>query len=81
MTQPSKTTSKLADSSNNPQIGERVAAIADVTDALDGATFTGTALTTSATPTVTELEAAVGVIGGKLVAILAALRNHGLIAD
>lgn len=34
-----------------------------VTDALDGATFTGTALTTSATPTVDELQACVGSLG------------------
>lgn len=37
-----------------------------VTDALDGATFTGTALTTSSTPTVDELETAFGVIGLQL---------------
>ncbi len=34
-----------------------------VTDALDGATFTGTALTTSTTPTVDELEAIAGSLG------------------
>ena len=55
-------------------------AIASVTDALDGATLTGTALTTSATPTVDELETAVGVLGGKVNEILVALRAHGLIA-
>ncbi len=55
------------------------AAIASVTDALDGATLTGTALTTSATPTVDELETAVGVLGGKVNAILAALRAAGVI--
>lgn len=53
--------------------------IADVTDALDGATLTGSTLTTSATPTVDELEAAVGVLGGKINAILAALRASGVI--
>lgn len=81
MTQPSKTVAKLADASNNPQIGPRGDAIADVTDALDGATLTGATLTTSATPTVDELEANDGVLGGKINAILAALRLHGLIAD
>ena len=55
-------------------------AIASVTDALDGAALTGTALTTSATPTVDELETAVGVLGGKVNEILVALRAHGLIA-
>lgn len=55
-------------------------AIESVTDALDGATLTGTALTTSATPTVDQLEACVGVLGGKVNEILAALRAHGLIA-
>lgn len=37
-----------------------------VTDSLDGATFTGTALTTSATPTVDELETNWGVLGLQL---------------
>lgn len=66
---------------------------AAVTDALDGATLTGTALTTSATPTVDELETNDGVLGAQLNAALAdiaavktelaALRaviaNHGFI--
>jgi hypothetical protein len=56
------------------------AAIADVVDALDGATLTGSTLTTAATPTVDNLEACVGVLGGKVNAILAALRNAGIIA-
>ena len=55
------------------------AAIASVVDALDGATLTGNTLTTSATPTVDELEACVGVLGGKVNAILAALRVAGII--
>jgi hypothetical protein len=55
------------------------ASIADVVDALDGATLTGSTLTTSGTPTVDELEAAVGVLGGKVNAILAALRAAGVI--
>jgi hypothetical protein len=55
------------------------AAIADVTDALDGATLTGATLTTSATPTVEQLEANDGVLGGKINAILAALRAAGVI--
>lgn len=63
----------------NPLIGAAQTAIADVTDALDGAALTGSTLTTSATPTVDELEACVGVLGGKVNAILAALREHGLI--
>lgn len=53
--------------------------IADLTDALDGATFTGSTLTTSDTPTVDELEAAVGALAGKVNAILAALRASGVI--
>lgn len=81
MTQPAKSVAKLVDGSDNGQIGERQAAIADCTDALDGATLTGSTLTTSATPTVDELEANDGVLGGKINAILAALRLHGLIAD
>lgn len=64
----------LLDSKTQPS------AIAVVTDALDGASLTGTALTTSATPTVDELEACVGVLGGKVNEIILALRAHGLIA-
>lgn len=48
---------------------------AAVTDALDGATLTGTALTTSATPTVDELEANDGVLGGQLNAARADIAN------
>lgn len=55
------------------------AAIADVVDALDGATLTGSTLTTSATPTVDQLEANDGVLGAKINAILAALRAAGVI--
>ena len=44
---------------------------AAVTDSLDGATFTGTALVTSSTPTVDELETAFGVVGKQLNAALA----------
>jgi hypothetical protein len=59
--------------------GDAPSAIADVVDALDGATLTGSTVTTSATPTVTELEACVGVLGGKVNAIIAALENAGII--
>ena len=57
------------------------AAIADLTDALDGATFTGSTLTTSATPTVDQLEACVGALAGKVNAILSALRAAGVIKE
>lgn len=81
MTQPTAMVSKLADTYGRPQVGDRQAAVADTVDALNGATLTGATLTTSATPTVDELEACVGVLGGKVNAILAVLRLHGLIAD
>jgi len=81
MTQPSEADAKLIDKVDNPQIGEQAAAIVTLVDALNGATFTGDTLTTSATPTVDELEAAVGSNAGKINAILAVLRLHGLIAD
>ena len=55
------------------------AAVADVVDALDGATLTGDTVTTSATPTVTELEACVGVLGGKINKIIAALEATGIL--
>lgn len=57
------------------------AAIADCVDSLDGATLTGSTLTTSATPTVDELEANDGVLGGKINAILAALRTAGIVVE
>ncbi len=78
MTQPSKGESQFADRSDNPMISARGASVTAaaaatyaapsatavaVTDALDGATFTGTALTTSSTPTVDELEAGLGSLG------------------
>ena len=56
------------------------AAIADVVDALDGVALgASSTLTTSATPTVDQLEANDGVLGGKINAILAALRAAGVI--
>lgn len=81
MAQPSALIAKLVDKSNNPQIGDQQAAIVDVVDALNGATLTGDTLTTSATPTVDELEANDGVLGGKINAIIDILEAHGLIAD
>lgn len=62
-------------------IADQQTLVADCVDALDGATLTGSTLTTSATPTVTELEANDGVLGGKINAILAILDAHGLMAD
>lgn len=76
-----KTVSKLADKNDYPQIGTAQTLIADCVDALDGATLTGSTLTTSATPTVDELEACVGVLGGKINAILDILEYHGLMKD
>lgn len=46
-----------------------------MTDNLNGATLTGTDLITSATPTVDELETAVGVLGGQLNAALVDAAN------
>ena len=71
----------VADKYGHPMLSDRQANVAVVTDALNGATLTGSALTTSATPTVDELEACVGVLGGKINAILAVLEAHGLVAD
>jgi len=73
-----KHNSQMADADGNPLIGAAQTAIADCVDALDGATLTGSTLTTSATPTVDELEACVGVLGGKINAILNVLEEHGL---
>lgn len=81
MANPKKQDSQLADRNDNPLIGTQQATIADCVDALDGATLTGDTLTTSATPTVTELEANDGVLGGKINAIIAVLDAHGLTAD
>jgi hypothetical protein len=70
MTQPSSTTSKLADSVNNGQIGERQAAITDV-------------VATAATSTTPfgYAEAQANAIVTDLNLVLAAMRAHGLIAD
>ena len=73
-----KTASQMADGLGNPLIGAAQTLVADVVDALDGAALTGSTLTTSATPTVDELEACVGVLGGKVNAILNILKEHGL---
>jgi len=81
MGNPTKDTSAMADKNSNAMIGAQQALIADCADALDGATLTGDTLTTSATPTVTELEANDGVLGGKINAILDILEAHGLMAD
>lgn len=54
--------SQLFDS--NPNI--TTSTITNCTDSLDGADLTGSTLTTSATPTVDELEACVGSLGGKI---------------
>jgi hypothetical protein len=78
MTALAKTESQMADGDGNPLIGAAQTLIADCVDALDGATLTGSTLTTSATPTVDELEACVGVLGGKINAILDILEAHGL---
>ena len=49
--------------------------ITQITDALDGASLTGSTVTTSSTPTVDELEACVGVLAGKVNEILTQLNN------
>ena len=59
--------SLLADASGDPLISHAQANIPLCTDALDGAT-----------PTVDQLETAVGVLGGKINAIIAVLEAHGL---
>ena len=41
--------------------------------------FSGNTLTTSSTPTVTELESAVGTLAGKLNLIIRALKSEGII--
>jgi hypothetical protein len=81
MANPTKENSQLADKVGKPLIGSQQTNVPVVVDALDGATLTGDTLTTSATPTVDELEACVGVLGGKVNAILAILSAHGLMAD
>lgn len=81
MANPNKQDTQVADSSDNAMISNQQSLVADCVDALDGATLTGSTLTTSATPTVTELEANDGVLGGKINAILDILEAHGLMAD
>ena len=70
MTQPTAKVSKLADGSDNPQIGEQQAAIVDV----------AATAATSTTP-FGYAEAQANAIVTDLNLVLAALRAHGLIAD
>ena len=71
MTQPAKGVSKLADSTGNPQVGDRQAAItaAVVAHALN-ATFSDT-----------EVEAALDLLGVAINSIISTLEAHGLAAD
>ena len=50
--------------------------ISVLTDALDGATFTGETLTTSSTPTVDELEACSGSLAGKINELVEISNTH-----
>lgn len=81
MANPLKEKCVTADKNGKGLISTQQTLIPDCVDALDGATLTGSTLTTSATPTVDELEACVGVLGGKINAILDVLEAHGLMAD
>jgi len=82
MANPNKQDSMASATDGTPMLtGTAQSHIADVVDSLDGATLTGDTLTTSATPTVDELEANDGVLGGKINAIIAVLEAHGLIKD
>lgn len=81
MANPVKSITQLADRDQNGMIGNQQDHVVDVVDDLDGATLTGDTLTTSATPTVDELEANDGVLGGKINEILAILEAHGLMDD
>jgi hypothetical protein len=51
----------------------------NLVDKLNDANFIGDTLTTSATPSVDELEACVGVLAGKVNLILDALRKMGVV--
>jgi len=81
MANPRKDVALVADKSGDPVLSDRQANVPLAIDALDGATLTGDTLTTAATPTVTELEANDGVLGGKINAILAILEAHGLMTE
>jgi len=81
MANPRKDVALVADKSGDPVLSDRQANVPVTVDALDGATLTGSTLTTSATPTVTELEANDGVLGGKINAILTILEAHGLMTE
>jgi hypothetical protein len=81
MANPKASKSLLGTAGNKPIISEQQSNVPVVVDALDGATFTGDTVTTSATPTVTELEACIGVLAGKINLLIAILEAHGLSAD
>ena len=48
-------------------------------DELDGASFSGDKLTTSGTPTVDQLEAAVGSLANRVNLLIRALKNIGIV--
>ena len=81
MANPRNDQSLMADKSGDALLGDRQANVPVCVDDLDGATLTGSTLTTASTPTVTELEANDGVLGGKINAILAILEAHGLMTE
>ena len=71
MAQPTPAVSKLADSSDNPQIAERGASITAASEAHAlNATFSDT-----------EVEAALNALGVAVNALISRLEAHGLIAD
>jgi len=71
MTQPVKSESKLADSTNNPQIAERGTSVTAVTEAHAlNATFSDI-----------EVEAALNLLGVAINALISRVEAHGLIAD
>jgi ribonuclease HI len=86
MTQPAKGTSKLADSSSNPQIGEQGSAItaAAATTAYTAATQNSTfdeAETQAIADALEVLRDEAALFGTAINAIISALEAQGLIAD
>jgi len=91
MTQPTKGTSKLADSTHKPQIGERGAAVtAAIAPAAFSAPATGSAITvttndaadlTTVADALEALRDEVALNVTAINAVISAMEAHGLIAD
>lgn len=80
MTQPTAAIAKMVDKSNNPQIGDRQAAIVSITDN-SGGVGTDELIAQEAGYVQATVAYNFATLNDKLEEVIAVLRLHGLIAD